>query len=207
MTKPDARPQTPLGTRAFSLVELMVTVVIVGVLAGLAIYGVRRYLFNARTAEARAAIGRMGKDAVGAYSREIMSGAQLPTGGTAAVLNRLCVSASQPVPASAGAIKGGKYQSSPSDWNLDTATQGKGFACLRFTMTDPQFFQYDYKSSTDDWAQAGADGTTFDAIARGDLNGDGVLSDFRLSGKLVKAPSGSIEALIAPNIAEINALE
>jgi type IV pilus assembly protein PilA len=185
----------------------MVTVVIVGVLAGLAIYGVRRYMFSARTAEARNALGRMAKDASGAYAREVMAGDQLAAGATAKAHNRLCVSASTPVPASAASIKGQKYQSAPAEWDADAATNGKGFACLHFSMVDPQFFQYDYQTSTNDWTAAGAEGTTFDAIGRGDLNGDGVLSDFKMSGKLQKAGTGSIEVTIAPNISETNALE
>src|SRR5687767_379950 len=41
--------------RGFTLVELMIVVAIIGVLAALAIYGVRKYLTNAKSAEARSA--------------------------------------------------------------------------------------------------------------------------------------------------------
>lgn len=187
--------------------ELMVTVVIVGVLAGLAIYGVRRYVFSARTAEARSSLGRMAKDASGSFAREHMAGDQLAIGGTAKSRNSLCVSASTSVPADAAKIKGQKYQSAPSEWDADAAATWKGFACLHFSMVDPQFYQYDYQTSTNDWAASGAEGTTFDAIARGDLNGDGVLSDFKMSGKIQKGSDGNIEVTIAPNISEKNALD
>jgi type IV pilus assembly protein PilA len=201
------RRDANFGTRGYSLVELMVTVVIVGVLAALAIYGVRRYVFSARTAEARNALGRMAKDASASFAREAMAGDKLALGGTAEARNVLCVSASQTVPADPAKIKGQKYQSEPAEWDADAKATRKGFACLHFSMADPQFYLYDYKTSTDDWTAAGAVGTSFDAIAHGDLNGDGILSDFMMSGQIQKAATGSIEVTVAPNITEKNALD
>ena len=50
------------ASRGFTLIELMIVVAIIGILAVLAIYGVRKYLANAKTAEARNSLGQMGKD-------------------------------------------------------------------------------------------------------------------------------------------------
>ncbi len=48
----------------------MIVVAIVGVLAVLAIYGVRKYIANAKTAEARNNLGQISKDSSSAFDRD-----------------------------------------------------------------------------------------------------------------------------------------
>jgi type IV pilus assembly protein PilA len=149
-------------------------VVIVPLLAVIAIYGVRKYVANAKQAEARSAVGELAKEASAAFDRS----------------RRLCASASHPVPASIAMVRASKYQSSAADWAADGAHAG--FACLGFSMTEPQYYQYAY-TATD-----APEGSTFDATAHGDLDGDGAVSTFTATGTI--GPAGVL--VIAPLIAE-----
>jgi type IV pilus assembly protein PilA len=183
------------GTKArgFTLIELMIVVMIVGVLAVLAIYGVRKYTSNAKTAEARNSIGQIAKDAAAAYERETMAGTILTKGQSTAISRALCQSASASVPPSAASIKGKKYQSSVKEWNADTTTNA-GFACLKFSIDQPQYYMYSYSA-----AGSSTPGSSFTVAAQGDLNGDGVLSLFQVTGAI----NSGYALNVAPNMVEV----
>jgi type IV pilus assembly protein PilA len=179
------------------LIELMIVVAIVGILAVLAVYGVRKYLANAKTAEARNSLGQVAKDQAAEYEKENMQSTVLTPGATASLSRALCATEpGNPVPALTK-INGAKYQSAVADWNQGsgtTTTAPSGFACLKFTMDAPQYYAYSFTSS-------GTTGTgSFTATANGDLNGDQVYSTFSITGSI----NSSYALNIAPNMLEVN---
>ena len=191
------------SSRGFTLVESMIVVALVGILSALSVYGVGRYVRAARAAEATNAVGRMARDAAAAYDRSGPDRLIVAPGGSVDMTRRLCVSASRTVPRKVKSIEATAYQSTPSEWSRDSSKPGKGFACLRFTMKDPQYFQYGYTTSRTNYKNSGKKNTTFTASAVGDLNGDGIRSDIHMTGKIVESSSG-LTLVLSPGVSETN---
>jgi hypothetical protein len=97
-------------------------------------------------------------------------------------LHQLCASTSA-VPADVP--KAAKYQTDPGDWGAD-------WSCLKFSMNEPQYYQYQYTRPTT---------TTFSCIAKGDLDGDDVQSTFTLAGAVI-GETAKKAATYAPTIGE-----
>ncbi len=157
---------TPEPVRARDWLAWIAGVVaVVAVLAGIAALGVvgytalRQRAVVARTTEARSELGNLALQI--ALQRQLRGS--------------LCGSASRPVPVDADAIRGRTYTSSREEWQVDAPSQA-GFACLGYARTEPQWYQYDYRS----------DDGKVTATARGDLDGDGHLSRFELHGGMTR---------------------
>jgi hypothetical protein len=96
-----------------------VAVAMLGVVSALAIYGVRKYVVNAKEAEAQAALTAWGDGLARCGEKE----GRLPQSAL-------------PVPGSLLLVMGKKYQSAASDW------REPAHACAGFSLTTPQYYQY-----------------------------------------------------------------
>src|SRR6185437_10714829 len=149
-----------------AIVIAVISVPVIGVMAALGIYGVRRYITTAKTAEAKNTIGAITRAAVAAYERENHDS---PPG------HHLCASAI-PVPAKVPA--GTKYMpSSAPGADFDTGNDEAGWKCLKFSMASPMYYQYSYVTGAGS-GKSGATASGFEASARGDLDGNGTHSLF-----------------------------
>jgi type IV pilus assembly protein PilA len=118
-----------------------------GVLAALAVYGVQKYLTNAKSTEAVANVQRLAAG-IARCANEVDPATGQPRGLPAPTTR---------VPAALSAVAGSRYQSTPTEW-------GGSFACAGFALTGPQYFQYRWE------VRAPGQGA---AIAVADLDGDG----------------------------------
>lgn len=159
---PHASPRT---TDAFTLIELMIVVAIIGVLAAIALPSFSVYIRSVRSAEATTNLSTMFKGASSYYSRELASkGLGATNAGSCSV------------PSTAGTLP-----AAPDDQKHQVDfTAVPTFEALGFSSPDPVYFGYGVTSTGGTCGNAGnADIYTFYAI--GDLDGDGDTSLIELA--------------------------
>ncbi len=114
---PAPPPKKSSNAWVIVIVGVVVAVPVLGILASLGIYGVARYMRNAKGAEGRANVVAMG------HNLEAC-GIPLPPSSTAVPIT---------------APRGAKYMSTSAEWNQPAFTCGAGFS-----MATPQYFSYQW---------------------------------------------------------------
>jgi hypothetical protein len=130
-------PATPSKLTGGKMVLIVLVIVgacalpVLGVLAALAVYGVRKYTTSAKSAEATGYVQQLASG-IARCSAEIDPSTSQPRGLPAS---------SHTVPASLSAVSGAKYQSNSAEWS-------GAFACAGFQVVGPQYFQYRWELRT-----------------------------------------------------------
>lgn len=176
-------PPKSSGSSAVIIIVVVVVLIVplIGVVASLAIYGVRRYLASAKTAEAKNTVGAIARGAAAAYERETLDVTGKP-------VHALCDSTGPNAPGH-GPVPGAppparKYMpSSAPGTDFETGTPQGGWRCLKFSISQPMYYQYHYNKGGDYLYPGPSIGpNAFEAAARGDIDGDGDPSLFVRTG-------------------------
>jgi prepilin-type N-terminal cleavage/methylation domain-containing protein len=132
----------------FTLVELMIVVVILGILAAVAIPAFTRYVKRSKTSEATGNISKIYQGEVSYFNQSseqsvasFASAAQTPTAAASA----------------------SKYPAQPTAFTADS-----GWSAIGFSVDSPLYYAY----------SATASASTFNAIANGNIDGDATNSTF-----------------------------
>ncbi len=168
--------QNRKNLRGFTLIEIMITVAIIGILSSMAIPAFSKYVRRSRTTEALMNLRKLYDGSVTYFTRSQINRAgnaiprQFPGRG-AAGNPRIALTPAPPF-CEGGRSKGGKWIPQESYWDVE------GWNALMFAVADPHYYSYEYVS----------DGTmsqsSFTARANGDLNCNGNPSTFERTGRV-----------------------
>jgi Tfp pilus assembly protein FimT len=168
---PSARPRLTLlrGVRAFTVFELMNLIAMLGLVSGIAMYSLARYVRHSKTADAVGSLSTLAKASVAYYEA---SDATQPVGTSpdnAHAMRHFPPSSTRSVPPSLEDVRAKRYQSAAADWAMTPWHE------LQFSIPQPQYYAYSYIS---EGAGSTAKAT---AVAKGDLDGDGVAATYSIT--------------------------
>jgi type IV pilus assembly protein PilA len=160
----------------YTLVELMVVVVVLGVLAAVAIPAFITYIRRAKTSEASDKVSLLTRNSV-AYYIDANTAVGRGVSGTAVTL---MFPVDEPETPTASCCDNADLRcvTPPDDWDAPT------WMALQFAVTDPHYYRYAYDSS------GAGPGSLFTARAVGDLDCDGIFSTFERAG--ISLTSGTV---------------
>jgi prepilin-type N-terminal cleavage/methylation domain-containing protein len=167
MKKPACVPRRrPKLRAAFTLIELMIVVAILGVLASLAIPAFRTVLFRSRTAEVSSNLSMMFKSVSTYYTAE-----RAGAGQNANMTTSCTVSDAGPLPSTLTKQKQRMPNTDPQ------------FQAIGFTIADYVYYGYGLatESVTGTCGGVANDNTVYTLFAHGDLDDDDLLSTFELA--------------------------
>ena len=154
--------------KGFTLIELMIVVVILGVLAAVAIPAFLKYIRRAKTSEAEEKLSALFRSSSSYFAQE-----QTKRGAKAIAIAQQVpnLQAQTPGLCPICAIQlDGRCVPAGSNWDVDT------WQALNFAITDPHYFNYEYLS------QGSNSTASFTAGAHADLDDDGSCSTFERTG-------------------------
>jgi prepilin-type N-terminal cleavage/methylation domain-containing protein len=138
----------------FTLVELMIVVVILGILAAVAIPAFTRYVKRSKTSEATGNISKI-------YQGEVSYFNQSSEQSVASFASAIALPTAAPTAS--------KYPAQPTAFTADS-----GWSAIGFSVDAPLYYQY----------AATASASSFNSIATGNIDGDAVNSGFSRSATL-----------------------